>query len=143
MAAMEGLGRLFNVIPVASGVHVKLNAAEAVTFVIYEVSGATVIGLKESIAGASEQNLTRTRRITSNGVGTAQVWTERTQTASATITKADTTAENCTLITVTAPELSTGFDSVECTVDGAALCVAILHDLSVQSAPNRLPAPAN
>ncbi|MES2209447.1 MAG: hypothetical protein V4515_04590 [Chloroflexota bacterium] len=128
--------------PMASGVHFKLNSAEAITFVIYEVSGSTVIGMKESIAGASEQNLLLSRRITSNGVGTAQLWTERTQTASATITKNDTTAENCTLVTVTAPQLSAGFDCVECTVDGAALCIAIIHDLSVDRSPALLAAPA-
>jgi hypothetical protein len=138
---MEGLGRIFNVVPVASGVHIKLNSADAVTFVIYESSGATVIGMKESIAGASEQNLLLTRRITSNGVGTGQVWTERTQAASATITKVDGT-ENCVVVTVTGPQLSAGFDCVECTVDGAALCIAIVHDLSLQYSPNRLAAPA-
>jgi hypothetical protein len=141
MAAMEGLGRLFDVVPVASGKHIRLRHADAVTFVIYEDGGATSIVVRESIEGASEQTLAIfTRRITSNGVGTAQVWTERTQTASATITKTDDTEQDCVVITVTGPMLSAGFDCVEVTVD-AGQCIAILH-LAVQAAPSRLPVPA-
>jgi hypothetical protein len=136
---MEALGRVFNVVPVASGVHVSLRQAEAVTFVVFENGGATVIGCKESIGGASEQNLLRTRRFTSTGTGSG-LWTSRTQTASATITKTDDADQNCTAFTVSAEELSNGFDCVECTVDGSATCVAILHDLTVQRAPENMPA---
>lgn len=136
---MEGIGRVFNVVPVASGVHISLRQADAVTFVVFEVSGATVIGLKESIGGASEQNLTRTRRFTCAGLG-SDSWVTRTFAANATIPKVDTAAENCTAITVTSDELSSGFDCVECTVDGSAICVAILHDLLVQRSPDNMPA---
>lgn len=139
---MEALGRIFNIVPVASGVNIKMNHATGVTFVIYEVLGTTSIVLQESIAGASAQNLTRTRYVTSNGVGVSQVWTPRTQAASATITKADATDQNCVVFHVWGPELSNTYDSVKCTVDGAATCAAILHDLNWQYSPDHLPVPA-
>jgi hypothetical protein len=139
---MEALGRIFNVVPVASGVHIKMNLATGVTFVVYEVLGTTSITVQESIAGASAQNLTRTRYATSNGVGTSQVWTSRTQAASATVSKADATDQNCVVFHVWGPELSAGFDCVKCVVDGSATCMAILHDLNFQYTPANLPTPA-
>ena len=38
MAGQEGLGRVFNVIPAASGVHIPLTNASAVSFVTFEAS---------------------------------------------------------------------------------------------------------
>ncbi len=141
MAAMEGLGRLFNVIPNASGKHIKLNDAEAVTFVVFEATTATVITMRESIAGASEQLLPLTRRITCTGNGSDK-WVEQTQSSSSTITKTTGATQNAVLVTVTAPQLSAGFDSVECTV-GSGQCIAIVHDLAVQRAPAQLAIPTS
>ncbi|HEU0072493.1 MAG TPA: hypothetical protein VFS30_00640 [Dehalococcoidia bacterium] len=142
---MKGLGKGFNVIPVASGIHVSLKDAGGVTFVLYEDGGDQQIVFVESIGGASGQALTTVNELyASNGIG--GVWTRETSDSAAalddnsTVEKKDTTLFDCAAIYIGADELSDGFDSVECTIDGAGICIAIIHDLAVQRAPENLPA---
>lgn len=137
---MEGLGRVFNVIAVASGVRIPMHDADGIAFVCYEDGGATDLTIDESNAasGGTTQNLaTVTRFFTSNGVGGA--WSLQTQSAAALVEPSDDTAQDCAVIHVSADELSDGFDYIECTSDGGSV-VAILYDLAVQRAPENLPA---
>jgi len=147
MSNMLGLGRLFNVVPVATGKHVSLANASGVTFVCYEDGGAQAIAFKESIAGASEQALAVINELyASSGVG--GVFTRETTDAngalsdSSSVVKKDTTAFDCAVFYIAAEQLSEGFDSVECTIDGAGMCFAIVHDLNIQRTPANLPAAA-
>lgn len=136
--SMEAIGRIFNVVPQASGVHIPLNNAAAVTFVGYEDGGATDVVFTESVQGASKQSLaTVTRYFTSNGIG--GVWTTQTVSATATVEPTDDTAQDGWAVTIRAAELSAGFDAVECTPD-AGTCFAIVHDLNDQRDPDSLPA---
>lgn len=143
---IEFLGRGGNVIPVASGKHISLKNASGVTFVLYEDAGAQATAFKESIGGASEAALGVVNDYYA-GDGVGGVWTHETADASAalddnsTFTKKDTTAFDCAVIYIGADQLSAGFDSVEATVDGGQ-CIAIVHDLKVQRAPQNLPASA-
>lgn len=144
---MEWLGRGGNVVPVATGKHISLRNAAGVTFVCYEDGGAQAIAFKESLAGAGEQDLAFLNHYyASDGIG--GVWTRETADASDTLSNAssmvkkDTTAFDCAVIYVPAEALSEGFDSVECTIDGAGLCIAIVHDLYTQRTPANLPAAA-
>lgn len=136
---MDGLGRVFNVVHNASGVHIPLKDCGAVTFVGYEDSGATDVTVRESVAGSSEQLLaTVTRYHTSNGVGGA--WATHVNGSPASLVEpTDDTAQDCWAFTISEAELSDGFTHVEVTVDGGS-CVAILHDLDVQRAPANLAA---
>jgi len=142
--ATKGLGKAFNLLPVATGVHISLKNASGVTFLCYEDGGAQSIVFKQSIAGASEATLSVVNELwASSGVASA-VWTHETSDAAAalsnnsTVTKKDTTAFDCAAIYIGADELDDGYDSVECTIDGAGLCIAIVHDLTVQRAPENL-----
>lgn len=142
--ATKGLGKAFNVIPVATGVHISLKNASGVTFVFYEDGGAQNAVFKQSIGGASEATLSVVNELwASSGVAGA-VWTNETTDASAalsnnsTVVKKDTTLFDCMAIYIGADELDDGYDSVECTIDGAGLCIAIVHDLTVQRAPENL-----
>ena len=145
---MKGLGKDFNVIPVATGKHISLKNASGVTFVCYEDGGAQAIQVMESIAGASEQLLaTVTELYASNGIG--GVFTRETTdangalgTGDAEMVKKDTTLFDCAVFYIGADELSDGFDSIEVTIDGAGICAAIVHGLKVQRAPQNLPASA-
>lgn len=132
-----GLGRVFNVIASASGVHIPLQDAEAVTFVCEQAGiGAQILTIKESIAGASEQNLAVIDTVY-KGPDVGGTWTKVTQTAAATYDNSDDTTNDTVVVTVQATELSDTFDSVECTVD-VGNCVAIVHDLKVQRTPANL-----
>lgn len=139
---MDALGRIINVVPLASGVHMSLAlAGTSVTFVGYEVSGATNVVIRESIDGASEQLRTVKRWHTSNGVGVDQVWTTHDLvTPLSTLLPADVTAENAWCFTVNQDDLTDGYTCVEVTPDGGT-CVAIVHELRVKGAPSTLPAP--
>lgn len=134
---MEGLGRVFNVVPAASGVHIPLTLANAVSFVTYEDDGSTIITIKESVDGASEQNLAVIDLI-HKAPGVGGTWTKVTQAAAATYDLSDDTTNDATVITINAESLSDGFNCVEATVDGG-ICVAIIHDLAVQRTPANLP----
>ena len=136
MPYMEGLGRVFNVVPAASGVHIPLTNARAVSFVTYEDDGSTIITIKESIDGASEQNLAVIDRV-HKGPGIGGTWTGVAQTAAATYDLADDTTNDAVVVTIGAEQLSAGFNCVEATVDGG-ICVAITHDLNVQRDPAAL-----
>jgi hypothetical protein len=139
MGAMKGLGAVFNVVPAASGVHIRLRDAEAVSFVTYEDDGSTIITLKESIDGASEQNLAVITQV-AKGPGVGGAWTEVTQAAAATYDLADDTTNDATVTTVLATQLSAGYNCVEATVDGG-ICIAILHNLNDQRTPASLRSP--
>lgn len=134
---MEGLGRVFNVVPAASGVHIPLTNATAVSFVTYEDDGSTIITIKESISGASEQNLA-VIDLVHKAPGVGGTWTKVTQAAAATYDLSDDTTNDATVITVNAESLSAGFNCVEATVDGG-ICVAIIHDLAHPRTPANLP----
>lgn len=143
---MKGLGKDFNPIPVATGKHVLLENASGVTFILFESGGDQQIVFKESKDGASEQALTTVNELWAcNGIG--GVWTRETSDSAAdlddnsTVEKKDTTLFDCAAIYIGADELSDGFNSVECTIDGAGLCIALVHPL-VQRAPENLPASA-
>jgi len=138
MSAQEGLGRLFNVVAQASGVHIPLTNAAGVTFICFEDDGSQIVTLKESIAGASEQNLVIIDKVY-KGPGVGGTWTKVTQTAAATYDNSDDGTNDAVALYVDAAELSDGFDSVELTNDGGNPVIAIIHDLLVQRDPANLP----
>ena len=145
---MKGLGKDFNAIPLASGIHFNLKDAAGITFLIYENGGDTQIVFKESKAGASEAVFAVVNELyASNGIG--GVWSRETthddagvvtMSDESTVQKRDTTPFDCASIYIGASELSDTFDSVECTVDGSATLTAIVHGLLVQRDPENLPA---
>ena len=135
----QGLGDLFNVVAVASGVHIPLQGrAEAVSFLVYAAAGDQAVTLKESIDGASEQNLAVIDTIW-EAPGTGGTWTKTTQTAAATYTHSDAT-NDLIVITVYADQLSDTFDSLELTVTGTSpVTFALIHGLNYKHDPATLP----
>lgn len=130
-----GLGRVFNVIPAASGVHVPLTKGKAVSFVTFEDDGSTIATIKESQGGSSEQALdVDVSPHKAPGIG--GTWTAMAE-QDDTLDLGDDTTNDAMCFTVAAEQLSDGFDSVEVTVDGG-ICIAIIHDLVVQRTPANL-----
>jgi hypothetical protein len=129
-----GLGRLFDIVPVASGKHLSFKNCEAITFITYEDDGSTILTLRESKSGADEQLLAVIDLVHKKpGVGGA-AWTPVPQAAASAFDLADDTTNDATVTTVRARELTNGFDCVEASVDGG-FCVAILHDLNHMGDP--------
>lgn len=133
---MRGLGRVFNVIPAASGVHIPLAYAQAVSFVTYEDDGSTIATIKESVDGASEQALD-CDVYPHKAPGIGGTWTAMAE-QDDTLDLGDDTTNDAMVFTVNAEQLSAGFNCVEVTVDGG-ICIAVLHDLAVQRKPANLP----
>jgi hypothetical protein len=133
---MEGLGRLFNVVHEASGVHIPLTNAQGVTFFNFLAAGTQAVTLKESIDGASEANLAVITKIY-KGPGIGGTWTKVTQAAAATYDNTTDATNDCIAIYVDASMLSDGFNCVELT-STTGTCVAVIHDLKVQRAPENL-----
>lgn len=137
-AAGPGLGRVFNVIAAASGVHIPLTRAEAVSFVTFEDDGSTIATIKESISGASEQALDVVN-YPHKAPGVGGTWTamsEQDDTLDLGVSGDDATNDSM-VFTVRGDQLSAGFNCVEVTTDGG-ICIAIIHDLNVQRKPANL-----
>lgn len=134
---MEGLGRLFNVVHEATGVHIPLIHATGITFVSFLAAGTQSGTLRESQAGSNAQVLAVIDKYYKcPGIG--GTWTEVTQVAASTIDLSTDATNDMLAFYVSANQLSDGFDSVELTMD-TGTCVAIIHDLAVQRTPSNLP----
>lgn len=127
--AIEGLGRVFNIVPVAAGASISLKDAQGVTFVCYGAN--EVFTLKsQPTAGGSATNLAIITRYQDNATATGgNKWTEQTQAAAATITPG---ASHAVAFYVDAGDLPAGADYVEVTHTSAGLVIAVVHDLAVQ-----------
>lgn len=132
---MEGLGRLFNVIPIAAGKSVSLKNAAGVTFIC---TGADTFTLKsQPTAGGTATNLATITDYHTNTAtdGTAK-WADATQAAAAAVT----IASGAAAFYVDAADLPAGASYVEVTVGGTGLVTAVVHDLLSQRDPANLAA---
>lgn len=137
---MEGLGRLFNVIPVGASVYVDMRLCAACTFICYASGGDTfTLSEAQNAGGTGDTNLaTVTRYYTSLGTGGA--WVKQTQAAAAAVTISGTGPLDAAVFTVDSAELSDGFTHIMVVPSASGTVVPILHDLYVQRAPANLPA---
>lgn len=133
--AIEGLGRVINVIPIAAGKSVSLKDAQGVTFV---VTGADTFTVKSqpSSAGAATNLAVITRYYTNTATDGSAKWVLATQAAGAAITLASGAAA----FYIDADDLPSTAHYVEVTVGTSGLVTAIVHDLAVQRDPANLAA---
>lgn len=136
MAAMEGLGRVFNVVPIAAGQAISLKDASAVTFVCtgndtFTVTCASTFGGSYATPG----NII-TQKYTNTATNGTAAWVKATQTASNAVTSSSGTVV-FTIKGVSLPDTKT---YVKCSVGASGLVYAIIHDLVVQRTPGNLPA---
>lgn len=131
---MKALGRVLNVVSEASGVHIPLKNAGAITYVSFVAAGTNTATIKSSIDGASEAALD-CDVYPHKGPGIGGTWTAMAE-QDDTLTNNDAT-NDCMVFTIDAAQLPDGHNCVEVTVD-AGTCVAILTDLHVQRKPSNL-----
>ena len=135
MPHQKGLGRVFNVVAAASGVHIPLTDAQAVSFVTYLDAGTQVATIKSSIGGASEAALD-CNVYPHKAPGVGGTWTAMAEQDDTLDLSTDAT-NDMMVFTVGADQLPAGHNCVEVTV-GSGICVAIIHDLKVQRTPANL-----
>jgi hypothetical protein len=133
---MDGLGRVFNIIPTADGAWVNLRDAEAVTFICVGADTYTVQDASSS-AGAGAANLAAIQNEWTNaGAVGATAWVRVAPHAAANNLVVAANAA----FTVDAAQLRDGFKYVRCSSTAAGLVYAVAHDLRVQRDPGNLPA---
>jgi hypothetical protein len=146
MAGMQGLGRVFDVLGVASGNNFSMKNASAVTF-IAEASGACSVSLVAATAfsGGTTANWTVAngfgqtgfwyQNIKHDGTG---AWTKQTSSwSSNTLTLTGTTGQ-MSVFTVYTSQFADTYDYLAATFTNATYAVAILHDLTVARTPANL-----
>ncbi len=136
MAGMRALGRVFDVVPIASGVYISMINCSGITFVC---TGADTFSVKEAktSGGGSNQAVGNviTQYYQNTSTAGAAGWTLQTQSAAATVVQG---SAYTTVIEIFADMLDDGFDYVYCHAAGAGLVTAITHDLTVQRKPANL-----
>lgn len=134
---MEGLGRLFNIVPTADAVEVSLKDARGVTFVCVQ-GGASAetftVQEAQDAAGTGAQNLAVIEHSYNNAnVDGSTAWTEVDELSSGSAVAAVSVAiGEVKAIYVSANSLSDGFGYVSCAGGASGLVYAIVHDLAVQ-----------
>lgn len=136
-ASGMGLGRTYNVVPAASGVTIPLTRADTVDFVTFEDDGSTIATITEvdSTGTNSEQALDVDFQ-PHKAPGVGGTWTAMAE-QDDTVDLGDDTTNDAMVLSVSAEQLSDGYDGVQCTVDGG-ICIAIIHDLKVSRDPANL-----
>jgi len=138
----EALGRLFNAVAPADDVYVSLKEATGVTFLVTDVDAASAVTITFASDNAGTGAVTPD--VIDHYYGRAAdvasgVW-HRTAVspASETFTKSATT-EDLVAVHVSAMKCPDGKPYVKCTVAGTTgTAVAVLHDLTIQRAPQNL-----
>lgn len=134
---MKGLGRVFNVVAAASGVGIPLRQGTAVSFVTFLDAGTQVatITQRDSLGVLSEIALD-CDVYPHKGPGVGGTWTAMAEQDDTLDLSTDAT-NDCMVFTVGANQLAAGYDTVEVTV-GSGICVAVIHDLTIQRKPANL-----
>lgn len=136
---MEGLGRVFNVVPIAAGVEIDLTNASAVTFVCTGNDTFTITAANSFGGSYSSPGNIVTNKYTNTATNGSAKWVRATQAAS----NAVTIASGTVAFTVNGSSLADGQTHVKCAVGAAGLVTAIVHDLVTKRAPANLPAVAS
>lgn len=143
MAGMEGLGRLFNVVPAAIGLYINATYCSAVTFICTGGSGNSVFTFHEATDsggdGAQVVGSIIDHYYTTNDTDGSLAWAKVTQSA------ADTTGTinngYVAAVCIEGSKLDAGFSFVAVTATNSGTAIAILHDLTVQRKPANLALP--
>lgn len=130
----EGLGRLFNVVPIAAGQGISLKTASAATF-ICSGNDTFTLTVASTFAGsyATPGNIL-VRKYTNPQTNGTGVWTRVTQSAS----NAVTIASGLVAFVVGQAQLTDPAAYLKVSVAGSGLVVCILHDLKVKRGPENL-----
>lgn len=132
--AMEGLGRLFNVVPIAAGKKISLKGAQGVTFVCTGDDTFTLHNMT-TYNGSGSTLATITDYYTNTATDGSAQWVDATQAAADAVTIASGSAS----FYVDAGDLASGCEWVEVTVASSGLVTAIVHDLYFQEDAAKLP----
>lgn len=134
--ALEQIGRVFNLVPIAAGKALSLKDAEGVTFVC---TGADTFTLTSSAtfggSYATPGNII-TRKLTNTATDGTAKWVNATQAGS----NAVTIASGAVAFYIDGADLPAGNAYVKVSAAASGLVIAVLGDLAVQRDPANLAA---
>lgn len=135
MGALEGLGRSFNIVPIAAGVGLSLRGASGVTFICtgndtFTLTVASTFGGSYATPG----NII-TRKFTNTATNGTAAWVAATQSAS----NAVTITSGTVAFYLSGDAMPDGKVYVKCAVGASGLVTAVFHDLTPQRNPANLP----
>jgi hypothetical protein len=138
---MEGLGRLFDVVPAAAGQSLSLKQAAGVTFIASATAASTSITVNSqpSAGGSATACAAVTRVYTRTAANGTVAWSDSGDIAA----ESNVPVANGSTVAfyVDGADLPAGSPYVEAVVTGTATVVAILHDLEQQVNPKYLIVP--
>ena len=149
MAGMEGLGRLFNAVPIAAGNAINLDQCSSVTFICtgndtFTLTASTTFGGSyvtpptTTIGGGMVRNY-----YPSTATNGTAAWV-KTALASGSYVNAVTISSGTVVFTVYGTDLDqqaiggTNYSYIKCSVGSGGLVAALTHDLTVQRTPANL-----
>ena len=137
MAAMAGIGRGFNPVPIAAGAALSLRDCLGVTFVCTGNDTFTLT-CSDSFGGsyASPGN-TIVNKLTNTSTNGTAAWVSATQAAS----NAVTISSGTVAFYVSGDSLPDGKSYVKVSAGGSGLVCAVMHDLTTQRKPDNLAIP--
>jgi hypothetical protein len=145
MAGMEGLGRLFNIVPAAAGLYIQAQHCSAITFICTSAGTGSAFNFAEAktSSGGSVQDLGAVidHYYQATDVDGSVAWTKQTQAAAD--ETGTITAGYVIAVTIECSKVDDGFTYVSCTDANAqsGTVIAILHDLLQQRTPANLAIP--
>jgi hypothetical protein len=131
---MEGLGKDFNIVPIAAGAGLSLRDAGGVTFVCTGNDTFTLT-VADTFAGsyATPGNIL-TKKITNTATNGTAAWVSATQSAS----NAVTISSGSVAFYVSGDSLPDGKAYVKVSAGGSGLVTAVFHDLTSQRKADNL-----
>src|SRR5579859_7406 len=134
--AIEGLGRVFNVVPIAAGAGLSLKDCQGVTFVCTGADTFTVTAAATFGGSYTSPGNIITRKQTNTATSGTAAWVEATQAAG----NAVTIASGAVAFYIDANDLPAGQRYVKVSVAASGLVTAIFQDLAIQRDPANLAA---
>jgi hypothetical protein len=147
MAGMEGLGRVFDTVPVASGVSISMKNASAVSFVATAASTATtsLTFTAVKVFGGTPANFTpangfgqTTRWYQNTSNAGAAAWTKQVASWSTNVLTIGATSGYASVVSIFTSQMADLYDYIICTGTNTTVLSAYLHDLTVQRTPANL-----
>lgn len=133
---MEGLGRVFNVVPTAADTPwVSMKQCGAVAFIGVGTDTYTIDQATNAAGGSAANLAVIDHYYRSTSAAGAAGYTRVNQAVAATFSA---TAGGIAIAQINATSLADGFKYLRCTSTGAGLVVAVVYDLEVQRDPTRL-----
>jgi len=135
MSFGEGLGRVFNVVPIAAGVGLAVKNCGTITFVCTGNDTFTVTAASSFAGSYATPGNIITQKYTNTATNGTAAWVKATQAAS----NAVTIASGTVVFVVRATQLADPLNYVKVSVGASGLVTALMHDLVSQRTPANLP----